>query len=402
MPHTTARPARPARGWVTGALTAALVFAGAGLASARPIATAPHPAHATQPARATAASASARSLATAAYARMTPRERVGQLFLLGVPSTVPSPAELRSLHRDAAGNVYLAGTTHAGVRRVHHITAILGSRLRHDGVAPFIGTDQEGGEVQRLHGPGFSAMPTALRQGGLRPPVLRRRTQVWGQQLRRAGLNLNLAPVAATVPAGVGARNQPIGRYYREFGHTVHRVRHHVYAAVRGWQSSGIAATVKHFPGLGRASGNTDTDRYVTDPTRAGRPYLLPYRAGIAAGAQFVMVSSAVYPHIAPHRRACFSYKIIHGLLRDGSKFHGIVVSDSFSAASIAGVPPRLRATRFLRSGGTMILDSSPAQLHPMAAGVLQAARADPHFAAVVKSDVLRVLTTKARDGLIR
>ena len=205
----------------------------------------------------------------AAYARMTTRERVGQLFIMGVSSTGPYRSELHDLAADAGGNVYLRGDSTQGRRAVRNIVAATRPQLTYAGVRPFIGTDQEGGEVQDLQGPGFNTMPTALSQGRLPAPTLQADAQVWGRQLREAGLNLDLAPVADTVPKSVGTANQPIGQYYREYGHTVSRVRTHAVAFQRGLTAASIATTLKHFPGLGRAPATPTTG--TTSPIRPGR-----------------------------------------------------------------------------------------------------------------------------------
>ena len=352
-------------------------------------------------ASATSSSAGAASQALNVYNHMTVRQRVGQLFMIGVPTAAPSHSLATSLRRDDADNVYLTGTSGASAAGIARDTASLSQVLTQHGVKPFIGTDQEGGYVQRLHGPGFSRIPTQLAQGRLTSTTLQRRAHGWAGQLRRAGLTMNLAPVADTVPASIGTRNQPIGSIDREFGSHSGTVRRAVSASVTGWESNGIAATLKHFPGLGRASGNTDTAPHVTDPTRANDAYLHPFADGIAAGAQFVMTSSAFYPHIDAAHQACFSSEIITKLLRHNLHFDGIVISDSFGARSLTSVRLSQRGVRFIEAGGTMILDSAVSQLHSMATGIRNTMKSSAHFTALVKTAVLHVLTMKARDHLL-
>ncbi|MGH8862140.1 MAG: glycoside hydrolase family 3 N-terminal domain-containing protein [Jatrophihabitantaceae bacterium] len=341
------------------------------------------------------------ALARAAYARMTPRERVGQLFVIGIDAHGATAAQLVQLHDGRAGSVYLRGRTTDGRAAVSAVVTALRPTVTYAGVGPFVGTDQEGGEVQVLQGPGFDRMPTGLVQGRQTRAQLYANAARWGTQLRAAGVNVDLAPVADTVPANVGTRNQPIGRYFREFGSDVIRVRQHVAAFVNGMRSSHVATTVKHFPGLGRASGNTDTAGGVTDPTGPRDPFLTPFSVGIADGTDFVMVSSAVYPRIDPNHHACFSPGVIGRLLRRQLHFGGIVVSDSFGATAVAYLPAGTRAVRFFGAGGTMVLDSDPAQLAPMATTVLAQTGRSPAFANLIKADVLRVLTAKAGAGLI-
>ena len=321
--------------------------------------------------------------------------------MMSVASTGASRAEIRVLRRTHAGNTYLRGNSSRGRAPVRKVTSRVAKVLTQSRVRPFVGVDQEGGLVQHLQGPGFSRMPTALDQGRMSRRALHNAARHWGRQLRRAGVNVDLAPVADTVPESVGTRNEPIGQYFREYGHTVRRVRRHVTSFATGMHEARVLTAVKHFPGLGRASGNTDNTHHVTDPTGPRDPYLLPFRHAIAAGTQFVMVSSAFYPRIDPHRRACFSPTVIDRLLRDHEGFSGIVISDSFGSSSVSRIPLGQRAIKFFEAGGTMVLDSAASHLPAMTRAVLRKARHHARFAETIRSDVLLVLTAKARAGLI-
>lgn len=335
------------------------------------------------------------------YGTMTARERVGQLFMVGVPSTGASPKQLARLRSLEVGNVILNGNSHRSATKIATMTAGLAADLSVKTAAPFISTDQEGGEVQRLTGRGFSIMPTALAQGRLPRAQLHADAAQWGSQLAHAGVNLNLAPDADTVPTPHAARNQPIGQYQREYGHSPARVASHVVAVVRGELSAGLDVTVKHFPGLGRATGNTDIARHVTDPTTRNDPYLQPFQSAVTAGTPFVMVSMATYPNIDPAQAACFSPTVMTMMLRHDLGFGGVIISDSFHAKAVAHVAPQHQAVRFFTAGGTMLLDTEVAPIHTMERAVLQRSSASTSFAASVKQDVLKVLTAKASAHLL-
>jgi beta-N-acetylhexosaminidase len=340
-------------------------------------------------------------LAAAAYQRMSPAERVGQLFMAGVPSSGVSDKTLKSLAARAVGNVILDRNTTDSATQVGHESRRIVARLRVAGVAPFVSTDQEGGAVQRLTGDGFTSIPAALQQGRMSTGVLRAASAGWGRQLARAGVDLDLAPVADTVPAGHAHANQPIGRYDREYGHRPAVVASHVDAFIRGMRDAGVTTTLKHFPGLGRASGNTDVERHVTDPTGRHDPYLRPFRDGVRTGAPFVMVSSATYPHIDASRPACFSRTVMTSLLRRDLNFAGAIVSDDLGTAALAHVPLGRRAVRFFRAGGTMVLDTTAGQLPTMIRAVRHTARSSRQFARTVKAAVMANLTVKAAAGLL-
>ena len=287
----------------------------------------------------------------------------------------------------AVSTALQARTTSAATGRVHLLVA----------------ADQEGGAVQQLSGPGFSRIPSALDQGALPSGTLRSDAEHWGAQLRGAGVNVDLAPVAGTVPASLGRRNGPIGRYDREYGHTPDTVGRSVTAVVAGLEEAGVTATLKHFPGLGRIADNTDTSATgITDPVMTGTdPYLRPFAEGIAAGAGLVMVSSARYPRIDPDNQAVFSRAVITGLLRERMGFGGVVISDDLAAVAVRAVSPAQRAVRFISAGGDIMLTTHASDAAPMLAAVAARARTDPAFAGNVDAAVRRVLTLKARMRLL-
>ena len=112
-------------------------------------------------------------------------------------------------------------------------------------------------------------------------------------------------------------------------------------AFVTGLQTSGVAGTAKHFPGLGLASGNTDHGRIVIGSAAWKlRQDLLPFKSAVAAGARLVMVSTAIYPKLdASQKPAAFSSTIINGLLRKQLGFKGVTVTDSLTAPAADRIP---------------------------------------------------------------
>ncbi len=332
-------------------------------------------------------------------------KRVGQLFVAGVSSTSPSLAEIHAIRHLHLGGVILMGHTDNGVtatRRVARHVQAQATAFTTNGVKFWVSVDQEGGYVQVLNGPGFSDMPTALAQGNVAPSTLRSRAHTWGGQLRSAGVNLNLAPVLDTVPARLGTANLPIGHYYREYGHRPGVVARHGMAVSNGMQTARVQTTAKHFPGLGRVRGNTDTTANVTDrvTTRHDR-YLRPFQAAVNARIPVVMVSSARYAAIDPRHLAAFSSTVMRGMLRSDLGFSGVIMSDSMTAVAVQNVPLQSRGVRFLRAGGTVVLSVTTSSTATMVAAVLDRARAHRSFRATVSRDALTVLRVKARNGLL-
>lgn len=306
------------------------------------------------------------------------------------------------------GGVVLLGGWYGGAAAVRQTTAHLAglaSSAATGGLGLLIAADQEGGAVQQLRGPGFTRMPSALDQGTMSPSALTAAATTWGRQVKAAGVNVNLAPVADTVPSSIGTANQPIGRWYREFSHDPTRVALMSVAFLKGMQAAGVATTVKHFPGLGRITGNTDlTSTGITDTvTTSHDAYLVPFAQGIAARTDFVMVGSAIYSRIDPGVNAVFSKRIVTDLLRDQLGYRGVVITDDVGAAkSVAAVPVGARATRFIAAGGDIVLTAKPSTAPTMLDAILARMKADPGFAAQVKAAVTRVVALKVERGLAR
>jgi beta-N-acetylhexosaminidase len=344
--------------------------------------------------------------ATATFDAMTEQERIGQLFMLGIDGGSLSPADVSAIVTDHLGSVFVVNRRTDGVDGVGQLTRAIqalapGSAAGRVGM--FVAADQEGGLVQRLNGPGFSTIPPATQQGQLSAATLEQSATNWGKELKTAGVNVNLAPVMDVVPPGTDAINKPIGALNREFGHDPATVGDHGAAVVRGMQAAGVASTLKHFPGLGRVAGNTDTSAGVVDSAMtADDPYLAAFRAGIQAGAPMAMVSLATYTAIDPDHQAVFSTKIIEGLLRGDLGFDGVVVSDDLGAAtSVAAIPVGDRAVRFLSAGGELVLVEGTDSAIEMEAAVSARAASEPSFEAVANAASLRIIEANSAYGLL-
>jgi beta-N-acetylhexosaminidase len=321
--------------------------------------------------------------------------------MVDCPTTGVAAATITAIQQYHVGSVILDGTSYAGLSATNAVTA----QLQHyapRNVQLFVATDQEGGLVQRLRGPGFTNIVSALQQGTIPPPTLQGYARGWGGQLRGAGVNVNLAPVLDTVPAGFGS-NPPIGDLDREFGHTPAVVRTHGMAVVRGMAAAGVDVTVKHFPGLGRVRGNTDTTGGVTDTvTTRHDAYLAPFQAAARAGVPFVMMSTAIYSRIDPGVPAAFSRSIVTGMLRGDLGFRGLIISDDLGgAAQVSGYSIGDRAVRFVAAGGDVVLTVDATQAATMTAALLAKARHSAAFEKKVDAAALLVLEKKQARGLL-
>jgi len=357
------------------------------------------------PATTAVAATPAGSNAAAVMAGLSQAQRVGQLLMVSASLSGVSQTTKDAITRYHVGSVILAGRSSAGVSEIRRMTnglQQLATAPATGGVPLFVATDQEGGQVQTLSGPGFSTIPTAVRQGTFSTTTLRNDWVRWAGQLAAAGVNLDLAPVLDTVPPGSTSTNQPIGRYQREYGTNPSTVKAAGLSVVRGMHAGGIEATVKHFPGLGRASGNTDTTFGVVDNvTTRHDAYIAPFAAATrTADAGVVMVSLATYKKI-DGRRAVFSPTVIGGMLRHDLGFTGVVISDAMNAVALRDVSPGQRAVRFVDAGGDLALTDKPSDIKAMASALLSRAQSDTKFRAKVNAACLRVLIAKQRLGLL-
>jgi beta-N-acetylhexosaminidase len=402
-------------------LTCALAVTGAAIAGCggmpipRPSASAP----ASAPVKSPSASASAdpprtpapTEASTAAacvaqeYGRMTQAQRVGQLFLVGVSGDTAGPLTEAALRQYHFGSLLLGSNTAAGVAGVGAATTVmqsLATDANTGGARFFIAANQEGGQIQPLTGSGFSTMPSALTQGSWSVATLRQQAKTWGGELAAAGVNLNLAPVMDVVPPGQAASNAPIGQLDREFGFDPAGNGAHGVAFIQGMAQAGVATTAKHFPGLGRVTGNTDfTSNVVDSVTTASDPYLDSFRDAIDAGVPFVMVAEATYTRIDPSSLAVFS-PVIMRLLRSDLGFGGVIVSDDLGhARAVAAIPAGQRAISFLSAGGDLVTSQTLGPAEAMASAVLAKTAADSSFHAVVAAAVQRVLAAKQAYGLL-
>jgi beta-N-acetylhexosaminidase len=330
---------------------------------------------------------------------MSEAQRVGQLFLVGIAGE-PVPDVAQAVRTYHFGSLLFEGTSTASTAEIRSMTRAVQSMASSSATAQirfFIAANQEGGQVQELQGPGFSAIPPALDQGQLSPPLLEREAAAWGGELRSAGVNLNLAPVMDVVPYGTASQNQPIGMLQREFGYDPATVAAHGVAFIQGMRQAGVATTAKHFPGLGRVLGNTDYTADVVDTTTGpDDPYLRSFQSAINAGVPFVMVALATYTRIDPTHLAAFSSRIMRGLLRDQMHFRGVIVSDDLGAAeAVAGMAPATRGIDFLAAGGDLITSQSLPAATAMDQAVLERVDVDSAFRATVNSAVMRILAAK-------
>lgn len=370
--------------------------------------TAPRPASVTTTAPTSAISSTdaadvlaARTCTQKALTRLSVTERATEVLMIGVPAA--NPAEARAVvASNRPGGVFLRGRSRALATTASGIQTLQKAVRTSDGPALLVAVDEEGGKVQTLTGPGIGTVPSALEQGRWDAALVRSHAREWLSALRRTGVTMNLAPVADTVPAGTERGNPPIGAVDRQYSSDPDATSDAVSAVVRAAREAGVIPTLKHFPGLGRVRVNPDAAAGAVDSVAdVDDPHLRPFAAGIAAGTEAVMMSSARYPRLDPQKRAVFSAQVI-GMLRNKLGFDDLIVSDDLGQArAVQDMPAGRRAVAFVAAGGDLVLTVLTADVVPMCAALAEAARTSPKFRARLDEAATRVLATKHRAGLL-
>ena len=252
-------------------------------------------------------------------------------LLLGFVGPTP-PRWLLDALDAGLGGVVLFGSNLGDGTAVDRLTAQLRAAANRDIV---IALDEEGGDVTRLDTVRGSTSPGAAALGYLDDvDATEAAYAAIGARLAGAGVTLDLAPVA---DVNVDPRNPVIG--VRSFGADAAVVARHVGAAVRGLQSRGVAACVKHFPGHGATTSDSHHEVATLHRTRAelDAVELPPFRAAVAAGTRAVMTGHLLVPSLDPDNLTTVSAPITTGLLRDALGFAGTVVTDALEMRALAG-----------------------------------------------------------------
>ena len=260
------------------------------------------------------------------------------------------------------------------------------------GAAPLlIGIDQEYGVVTRVD-KGVTLLPGALAAGAAGKPELTENAwRAAGTELAAMGVNVDFAPVADVLVD----RSVVIGS--RSFGGDPELVGTQVSAAVRGLQSAGVAATLKHFPG----HGHTAADSHHELPALTQKRAVLesgawaPFRAGIAAGSEMVMSAHLDVRAVDPGVAATFSRKLLTDVLRGELGFTGVVVTDGMNMAPAQKYPAGEAAVRALNAGNDLIL--MPPNVTQAYDGVLAALRDGSLPRERLLAAATRILTLKLR-----
>ncbi len=332
--------------------------------------------------------------ADSVYQHMSPKERIGQLFMVAAYSNQGKPEQqmverlIKQYH--VGGLIFFQGGPVRQTNLLNHYQSVSKTPL-------WVGMDAEWGVSMRLDS--VPAFPRQMTLGAMpQSELVHEMGAVVADQFKALGMQIDFAPVA---DVNVNPKNPVIGT--RSFGENTHNVESKTIAYMRGLQSNGIIANAKHFPG----HGDTGKDSHYALPvipygrTRLDEVELKPFRGLIQAGVESIMVGHLELPKIdgRKNRPASLSDKIIKGILRDDLHFDGLVFTDALNMHAVSdNFSPGQAEVLALQAGNDVLL--FPANV---AKGVtaIEKALADGTLDSVeVAHKVKKILLAKAKAGL--
>lgn len=330
---------------------------------------------------------------------LTLEQAIGQKLLLAFSGKdQPSPEILDALRRFQPAGVTLYRSLNVDTpAQVRRLTQALQRAAQKAGLPLLlIAADQEGGQLMAV-GQGSTQFPGNMALGATGSADLARRSgEAIGRELAAMGINVNYAPVCDVL---ANLHNPSIG--VRSFGSDPSLVARLGAALVEGLQSAGVAATAKHFPGLGA----TSTDSHFATPLiqhdieQLRQADLRPFEAAIRVGARIVMAGHVAVPALSmsPDLPATFSPAILQSLLRQEMGFEGVIISDALDMGPVGqGMGLVIDAIAAATAGVDLFLfGPTNREWQGIVPGLLQAVRRGLLGADALQASAGRVLALK-------
>ena len=322
-------------------------------------------------------------------------ELVGQKLMVRMEGTTPSASLLGRVRAGEIGGVILFGANVSSAAQLRLLTRTLQAAAAAGGQPPLlIATDQEGGTVKRITWAPPTLSPAQMGSIGL-IGTARQQGVATGQALMALGIDCDLGPVA-DVAASTDSFMYQEGRTW-SFDPTVTSTLSNAFA--HGLEVAGDVPVMKHFPGIGLATENTDSSVVTLTATPTDlAPGLQPYTTAIGHGLPMIMLSNATYTAFDPDNGAGWSRAIGKGLLRDQLGFRGVTITDSLSGTAKArGIAVASLAIRAAIAGTDMILvTGSEASTQATFLSLLAAARARQILETRLLASYRRIVTLKS------
>ena len=326
---------------------------------------------------------------------LTSRQLVGQRLILSYDGTSPPRQVTERIKRgEAAGVILFARNvgSRAGLRRTMDQLQAL-SRPAGLRQPLLIMIDQEGGQVKRLSG---APDRSPAQVGAMNDAALARRIGVdTAKNLEAVGVNVDLAPVL-----DIGRQGSIVRRLGRSYGSTASRVIKLGVPFAQGLGDGGVAATVKHFPGIGDATIDEDVapNRSTRSASFLRTTDMAPFAAAFRAKVPMAMTSTSIYTALDSSRPALLSAKVTTGELRDRLEFTGVSITDDLDVQALdrfgSGARIGLRAAR---AGNDLLLYAqSYANAAAAGAAIIRAANDGDFTRENLEEHAQRVLALRA------
>ncbi|MFT5170646.1 MAG: beta-N-acetylhexosaminidase [Candidatus Marinamargulisbacteria bacterium] len=290
---------------------------------------------------------------TSAVDRLTLDQKIGQVFMVGMPFNKFNESRINFVRDYNIGGVMLKGPGSPPASRVRAITRSL-QRTSLSGIPVLIAVDQEGGKVNRLRN-GFTHFPNAMAIGATQSIFLAKAMgEAVGKELNSVGIHINFAPV-------MDVNNNPNNPVInvRSFSANPDMVASLGAAYIEGLQSAGVLATAKHFPG----HGDTDLDSHTSEITsehhfdRLENIEMKPFIAAVKNNVSAIMTSHIRYNSLDPNQPASLSYPVVNSILRRDLNFKGLIITDDLSMKAITDTTPlHLAAIQAFNAGADIVL----------------------------------------------
>lgn len=338
----------------------------------------------------------------AAIEVMPIEDKVAGLFMVTPESitNVSSAIQAGDGTREALGKWAVGGIVYFknNIQSAEQISEMISNTSLYSRYPIFIGVDEEGGEVSRVAEAGLAQnVGSAASIGQTQDPS---KAYAAGQSiaayLSGLGFNLNFAPVADLN----NVENSIIGD--RSYGSDSALVASMVASMVQGLEENGVSSCLKHFPGAGNSAEDTHTGMAGTDKTaeQFRAEDFAAFKAGIDAGADFVMVSHLSVPAFTGDNTPCtLSKAVVSGILRDELGYDGIVITDAMNMSAITEYYEADEAAILaLKAGCDMIL--MPDHFETAYNGVLQAVQNGTISEERINDSLRRIYRVKYADKL--
>lgn len=335
---------------------------------------------------------------------MSLEEKIAQLFIItpealtGVGNVTASGEATKAAYDTypVGGIIYFDDNIYTEVQLKEMLQKMKEISQSRSGMPAFLSVDEEGGTVARLGNsmalevPDVPSMLDIGNTGDVQKAY--EAGAVIGGYLTEYGFDLNFAPDADVLDS---LGNAVIGS--RSFGTDPQSVADMTVELVKGLQGKGISAALKHFPGHGATAEDTHTGAAYNNKTleELESSDFLPFRAGIEAGADFVMVGHLVAPNADESGvPSIFSKTLVTEILRDKMGFEGIIITDGMNMDAIAAnYPPDEAAVKALQAGVDMLL--MPSDFQAAYQGLVDAAADGVLTEERIDASVRRVLALK-------